>query len=291
MLVTSKINIDLVRGTPPALLMTHQGDVYTRAVEVSLSVDGSPWSIPGCEVAVRYLKPDGTGGMYNKLPDGTTACSINDNKIVAKFAPQMFTVPGLVRAELQLYTQTEVLHTFAFDLLVQRAAASGEHSEDYFNLLPISMVGDLNDLDTDVKSSLVAAVNEVNQKVAVLSIRAVKSVNGTQPDETGDVKVLADDLDVVIQELQFQGSIVDAIKTLYGLCVLKVNYLTPKNGALVLTSDSIPMDDGDYQWGPISITKAIEQTWGKIPSDSTINSLIDAKLAQLPFAEGVTFNG
>ena len=62
--------------------------------------------------------------------------------------------------------------------------------------------------------------------------------------------------------------------------VKKVNSKPPNGeGNVSITSDDILMDDGDYQWGHINVTQAIEETFGKIPSDSKINSLILALLA------------
>ena len=345
------LELDLQRHDSRQFIYCKQGDSETRSVEISLYNNGSTWKVPEDASIIRicYAKPDRTGGLYDRMPDGSNAGEKSGNKITANLHPQMFAVSGTVAAEVILITDTGAqLATFNFYISVQGGPGNDIASEDYFNSTPLGMIGDVQQLSTMDKSNLVAAVNEVNQKVSSLPKRPVESVNGTHPDETGDVKVLADDLDVEIQEIQFRGSIVDAIKALYWLCVLKVNGKTPNengavtiyaddiytqqgswyfqgtlldalddlhdvlsklisdsvsgmitsvngkagtDGAVTINSDDIPMVDGQWDWGGFTLTEAMDEIMGNIPSVQKINSLIDAKLAQIPFAEGVTFNG
>ena len=364
MQILSDINIDLQRPASMKTIYATQGDSGTRGVRIKLFNGGVEWPVPPevADIFISYCKPDGHGGTYNTIPEGTNpAWQTSLNTITISLAPQVLTCAGLTKVDVKMCNEAgDSLRTFTFSVMVIESAENGIQSTDYWKNPTLKgiqdQIGDTSELLTNAKENLVSAVNEVNKKATGLSKGIVKSVNGTQPDETGDVKVLADDLDVEIQEFQYHGSIVGAVKTLYGLSVLNVNGKTPnKDGVLALTSDSIPMDDGDYQWGHINVTQAIEQIFGKIPSDSKINSLIlallksyaktvngvapgedgnvllesdniqmsdggygwagynvtqaidevmasipttqkinsliDAKLAQLPFAEGVTFNG
>lgn len=69
------------------------------------------------------------------------------------------------------------------------AASSGSITPSMADQI-LALIGDVSNLDTSSKSSLVNAINEVNKK-------AVKSVNGVQPDEGGNVEVAAGGLQIV----------------------------------------------------------------------------------------------
>lgn len=69
------------------------------------------------------------------------------------------------------------------------AASSGSITASMADQI-LALIGEVSNLDTSSKSSLVDAINEVNKK-------AVKSVNGVQPDEAGDVTVASGGLQIV----------------------------------------------------------------------------------------------
>ena len=114
-----------------------QGDSLTRQVAVTLLSDGRDWTIPaGTGAAIRYRKPDGTGGSYDSLPDGSCAWAAAENVITFALAPQMLTVPGCVEAQAVLVSGTDILATFSFQLIVTRdPSLDAIESEDYFNWL------------------------------------------------------------------------------------------------------------------------------------------------------------
>ena len=169
MQILSSINIDLQRPRAPIIVHAKQGDKLTRGVVVKLYNNGAAWTIPTdvTDVFVAFCKPDGKGGTYNKLPDNTTpACTKTGNTITAKFAPQVLTCAGLVRVDLKMVNAAEdVLKTFGFYVQVEEDAESGIKSEDYWKNATLaglqSKIGDLENLRTSEKGSVVGAINEV----------------------------------------------------------------------------------------------------------------------------------
>lgn len=169
MQILSSINIDLQRPRAPIIVHAKQGDKLTRGVVVKLYNNGAAWTIPTevTDVFVAFCKPDGKGGTYNKLPDNTTpACTKTGNTITAKFAPQVLTCAGLVRVDLKMVNAAEdVLKTFGFYVQVEEDAESGIKSEDYWKNATLAglqaKIGDLKNLQTSEKGSVVGAINEV----------------------------------------------------------------------------------------------------------------------------------
>ena len=70
MTITVELSIDLRNQGFPQRIRATQADANTRVVEVSLYDGGVAWPVPdGVAAAVGYRKPDGTAGLYDKLPD------------------------------------------------------------------------------------------------------------------------------------------------------------------------------------------------------------------------------
>ena len=135
MIITSKIQTDLVLCGETPVAQAVQDDKYSRNLEISLFSDGIPWEIPAdAKAVVRYAKPDGTGGSYDTLPDGSAACSVSGNVITAALAPQVCTVSGLVRLAICLMQTEAEINTFAINLIVQRNPGIDTESEDYTNM-------------------------------------------------------------------------------------------------------------------------------------------------------------
>ena len=136
MTITQQISIDLQQPGSAPVVHAVQGEEYTREVKVTLYSGGVSWTPPsGCEVAIRYGKPDGKGGIYDKLPDNTTAWSILNNTISITLAPQMLTVAGIVNAQVEIIVnKKEILSTFHFIVDVEEDASMGAvKSENYTN--------------------------------------------------------------------------------------------------------------------------------------------------------------
>lgn len=139
MIVTHKIKMDLIskneNDAAPQIRVV-QGDCNTRVVQLSLYADQTPWNIPdGTAVQMRYRKPDGTGGVYDTMPDGTSGWSVNDNMVSVQLAPQMLTVAGMVRSQIVLVLKEKFLATFELRIVVEEDPSVGTlDSEDYTNL-------------------------------------------------------------------------------------------------------------------------------------------------------------
>ena len=72
-----------------------QLDADTRVLELTLMAGGVAWEVPsGMGVSVAFRKSDGRGGWYDKLPDGSKACSVSGNVVTAVLAPEVLTCAG-----------------------------------------------------------------------------------------------------------------------------------------------------------------------------------------------------
>lgn len=179
---TASINIDLQR---PSIIVIHakQFDALSRFAEIHLFSCGEPWSIDKSNndkkeyaYAVQYRKPDGTKGLYDKLPDGETdavtesLAPSGETVLRVRFAPQMFTVAGNVKCSVAIMQTGDgtKLQTCSFDVLVAASEVSGDESKDYYKMVSLeglqNQIGDLDNLTTTKKESLVVAINEVAGK-------------------------------------------------------------------------------------------------------------------------------
>ncbi len=136
MIVTHRLsmNFDGMDTIPWAEVM--QNDCNSRLLAISLTEQGQAWPLPeDVQVLLRYVKPDGTGGEYDLLPDGTLAWQAEGNLVTVALAPQLCTVAGVVYCTLVLLQGTSELKTFVFHLLVQPdPAAMQTESEDYYRI-------------------------------------------------------------------------------------------------------------------------------------------------------------
>lgn len=124
-----------------------QGDTESRTITFSLQNDAAAYD-PQTDldatltVALSYLKPDGTGGQYDTMPDGTTpAGNLSGSTCLLRLAPQTMSAAGLVLCNLVLFdTQGVTLQSYPFILDVKRSAGMEITSEDYYNVQTIEGV-------------------------------------------------------------------------------------------------------------------------------------------------------
>ena len=152
MIVTKKVKMDLNCKGVPLHIDAVQGDTNTRALELALYTQGKAWEIPPDATArMRYRKPDGTGGVYDTLPDGTQAGKIEGNTVTLVLVPQMLTAAGPVQIQVELLSGADSLATFAIQLDVERNVASGVvKSENYVNM----QAWLLKNLDTAIEQTV-----------------------------------------------------------------------------------------------------------------------------------------
>ena len=114
-----------------------QGDKNSRIVHIELVAGNFEWNIPdGAKVLVKFLKPDGKAGLFDKLPDGTTASTFEPgkNKVDITLAPQMLTAAGKVESQVSFIYDDNIISTFTFNVFVQAdPSASHDVSTDYVN--------------------------------------------------------------------------------------------------------------------------------------------------------------
>ena len=126
--------MDLNRCKATPVIHAVQDDRYSRNIELSLLADGMAWLIPErVAVRIRYSKPDGKGGDYDCLPDGSCAWSAEENRLTLALAPQVLTVSGAVRLAVTMMQDQIQISTFAIVLDVSQAVHTRVcESEDYF---------------------------------------------------------------------------------------------------------------------------------------------------------------
>lgn len=133
MTICEKIDLDFVGTGIRQKAYAVQGDSYARTLEIAMHENGVAWNMPvGASAFLRYRKPDGTGGMYDTLPDGTRAWSAQGNRVNFILAPQVLSVPGIVRVQMEIISGKTNLATFAFLIEVEADPSNGViPSEDY----------------------------------------------------------------------------------------------------------------------------------------------------------------
>ena len=141
--IIQKVDLNLsFRGIPPKLSMV-QGDSNTRIIQAQLWDGANTYTIPtGSAVMMRFRKPDGTGGLYDKT-EGGQSVTVSGSTVTVPVATQMLTVAGVVMAEVDIYAAGEDaasaqnLASFAF--LVEVAPSVYPDAEiissDYYNVL------------------------------------------------------------------------------------------------------------------------------------------------------------
>ena len=124
---TAVITVDLMRPTINTIHVK-QFDALSRFADIKIVSGGQPWGAgTSITYVVQYSKPDGTKGMYDKLPDGSTAVTSETDDtgstvLHVRFAPQMFTVHGNVRCSVAMIkTDGLKLQTFSFCIRVEES--------------------------------------------------------------------------------------------------------------------------------------------------------------------------
>ena len=139
MLETTPLILDFQAPNVAVVAYAKQNDRATRKLICQLVDGGTPWVAGGnIYAAIRFLKPDGTGGFYDTDDNGNTAIVFSGSQVTLTLAEQVLTVPGTVYLELNIYnSQSERLTTFAFVLNVEASVLSDATiiSSNYYNIL------------------------------------------------------------------------------------------------------------------------------------------------------------
>ena len=259
MKITHELLLDLQQIGTRQVMFAKQGDSLTRTAMIRLYDGGTEFSVPdGVVLQIAFAKSDGKGGLYDKMPDGSDACTSSGNVVTAKLHPQMFTVSGLVSCELRIVASDGTqISTFLWFITVQASAAAGIVSEDYFRFATLdgirTDVGDISKLKTNTKKNLVAAINEV---LSGIQTDYVKSVNNVRPQANGDLLLYASDIDTQLPSISYQGSVEGALEAILSMPALPI--------ARGISSDGIAYTATDDASGTVLPTVSVADNANQI---------------------------
>ena len=136
MIITNAQTIDLKKYNTTKTIYAVQDDKYSRNLELTLLSGGDPWEIPeDISVLIRYSKADGTGGVYDTMPDESPAWSATDNILTIALAPQVLTTPGPVSLSVTLLRGQTQLNTCSIYISVAEAVnAQISESKEYIHV-------------------------------------------------------------------------------------------------------------------------------------------------------------
>lgn len=134
MKLIQKLTIDLAHRSRIPTVDAIQGDT-ARALEISLMNGIHPWEIPyGAAIVIHYRCCDGSGGIYDTLPNGDSAFAVGGNTVTVQLAPQVCAVPGTTQLQVTVIHDGKQLSTFSIDLLVAGEVNASIRQQDYTNL-------------------------------------------------------------------------------------------------------------------------------------------------------------
>lgn len=134
MKIRQKVTVDLGNKGLRSKVDAVQGD-SAREIEITLVSNGQPWEVPqGVSVLIRYAKTDGTGGVYDTMPDGTEAWWAEENRLYICLAPQVCSVAGEVALQAVIIYEQEQISTFDISLMVSGEVKEKIKSKPYTNL-------------------------------------------------------------------------------------------------------------------------------------------------------------
>lgn len=172
--IKNKITLDLQNIDATPVVFAKQGDTGSRIVEITLTDNRMLWAIPaGVTILIRYRKANGAAGMYDTLPDGKSAYTVDATHgcITITLAPQILAEPGSVRADITIISGAQVLATFDFCVQVERSPVDNAtlESQDYYKIASLAQIN--------------GAIDNLRLSVG----QCVRSVNGVPPDVDGNV--------------------------------------------------------------------------------------------------------
>ena len=288
--ITHKISLDLQQTGARQVMFAKQGDCLTRIARLLLYDGGTEFSVPdGVTPQIAYAKPDGKGGIYDTMPDGSAACTVSGNVVTARLHPQMFSVAGIVACELRLLTASGAqLSTFSWFITVQASATEGIVSEDYFNVASLeglqAAIGDLTNLSTEAKDSLVAAINEVLGKITAGGVTSVAGKTGDVTLDAGDIAAEIDGTEVetvadaLVALLVAIGDLDELSTDAKDSLVAAINEVLGKIPKSVVTSVNGKTGEVTLDAGDIALHAALSDD---LPAKSTVQAALEYLLNKL----------
>ena len=120
MQIIHKFEIDLQTPVLMEPIWAVQGDTNSRVLEITLLDGGVAVDTAGCTGIVRYRRADGNGGNYDTASDGTAAVTFAGNVATVQIAPEVLAAPGVAQVAVAIVAGTTILHTFVFQIDVQK---------------------------------------------------------------------------------------------------------------------------------------------------------------------------
>ena len=187
MIVTHQVTIDLLERKAVPQIEATQNDQFTRELIITLMAGEEPWQIPeDATVVVRYCASDGTGGIYDTLPDGTAAWQAEGNILRLALAPQALTIPGTVILSASVYLHEKILSIFSIAVKVH-PLVEGEPAESH----PYVNVTGFLPAPADAREGKFLRIAQVDEFGNVIALEAVDVVleNDLEP-EGNDIPVI-----------------------------------------------------------------------------------------------------
>lgn len=182
MLVDHKLIMDLATHNPTPIVHIKQGDVWAHAIVLTVYEAGEAWTgawrIPASgetaevNAVVRYRKPDGYCGTYDKMPNGSPAVTANGNTLTIALAPQLAAVPGMVDVDIQINAPQTVTVTYTRTIAI-------------FNIRLNVEAHPMNTQNVESNNYECTTLQEINGALG----KTVRTVNGVTPDSSGNVYV------------------------------------------------------------------------------------------------------
>ena len=190
--IIHKIKMDLTqKGALPRVPVV-QGDAFSRKMAIYLYAGKRAWKIPaGATALIRYRKPNGETGIYDTLPDGTSAVSCGGNCISVLVAPEALSQAGTATLMISIIFGTRQLTTFAIELQVL-AICSADAADPLGNAWIASF------LPAPEKAEIgqYFAVETVDEQGRVLSLKAVDAPTGSEEEIRAAVEAYLEDMDL-----------------------------------------------------------------------------------------------
>ena len=134
MFLTKEITMNLGYQEQPIVMDAMQGD-SGRTLKIHLVERETPWILPNdAEIILRYCCADGTGGMYDTLPNGMPAYSADGNALTIALIGQMCAVAGCTKVQVTIFSDGVQISTFPVELRVIPQVDAKAAEAEYYNL-------------------------------------------------------------------------------------------------------------------------------------------------------------
>lgn len=199
--ITHLRSVDMARRMPMVPVDAVQGDSNTRILKLKLLENGQDWAAAEAVTgAVAFRKSDGTKGLYDTLPDGTKAVTMEGGTVSAVLAPQVLTCAGEVSAAVVFHDEN-LNQLAAFPIVIRVAAnpAAGQAaSNDYYRYSTMEAVSEAID----------AFLSKAEEALQTVHDTATEDAPAIVCEADGEVISVADAADRPLKGLSIYGKTV-----------------------------------------------------------------------------------